>query len=387
MLNVSFFMSSVSFPIALLFSSGADTLQDGRECQPCPPHGSCTDGELICDESYIRVDSRCIEDQEVSIYAEHLAGRAAVLLATLAGQAQCGEDVRPFLYANEIRQALAPPRPENNEDEGREKPSRRRRSRGRRGKYDPAKYDLAIARALPLLCDGDLYNVSCSETGYFSANTALIPFGCRLRRFVWNNLQVFAGLFLIFSLYSYIRRRRNRHLVYRERVESAYKLARQALLDQKHAYDCGDEANAFVVDTQLRDEILGRASSETVRLWVDVEKELKRDTRVLRSGPRTVDGSPCYIWEWRGRMSLGGGSARRSSFGSRGSVGSRASFGSADRRLSGISSATAMGTPNLFQRYSNVGTPNAGQTAEPLAPQAPSSFFGSMRQRLHRVAD
>jgi hypothetical protein len=37
-----------------------------KGCIPCPPHGRCDNGDLFCDETYIRKGDHCIENVELN---------------------------------------------------------------------------------------------------------------------------------------------------------------------------------------------------------------------------------------------------------------------------------------------------------------------------------
>jgi hypothetical protein len=316
-------------------------MEDGRECQPCPVQGTCIGGHLQCNPGYRRVNNRCPEDQEVSLYAEHLASRAGAILRELAGRAECGEKVPTQLTYVELRDALAPREQKFSQTAtGQNTNSYHRRRIRSRDRYDEAKFMPAFSKAIVLLHGSDSYGVVQSTDGY-RATQAQLPFSCATRRLVLRNWRFVCCFLGLATIWIYFSIRRRIQVAERQRMTSICDTARQFLLEQSTAYRDELASNPFIIDTQLRDEIVGH-SRHAIQLWKEAEKLLARDTRVQKTGPVTVDGHPCYHWEWRGRASLGaGGTGGRSSFGSASGIAHR------PRVSPGVSDETfgAHGTP------------------------------------------
>jgi Man1-Src1p-C-terminal domain len=310
-------------------------LEDGRDCRPCPEHGTCEDGGLVCAMGYRRVDGRCVEDHEVSLYAEHLAGLASRELRGLKGRKECGEEVEDTISKVELRDFLEP-------DVAIASPDGTKKSRNRRReRFDPNKFSAAYVKAMGLLRESSADNDAESAFGVvygsqgYSAVIADYPLRCVARQFALRNWRVFIGMIVAIGAYIYVIVRRRRRMARAHDVLETCNVARELLLEQCTKYRDGDANDPFIIDTQLRDEILG-TSPWAIGLWKEAEAVLVRDTRVDKAGPRTVRGHPCYVWEWRGRQSLLVGSnsnPNRQSFGS-------SAGGSASHRRSSFGSAT-----------------------------------------------
>lgn len=327
---------------------------DGGECRPCPDHGRCVEGELECASGFKRVDARCALDQEVSLYADELANHASKFLKDLAGRAECGESVEYVLSARELRSMLEPPEDASSESVGigAKKSTRRRAS-----KYDAAKFTPAFALALGLLEKPEPFGVGV-EYGRYAALVPRLPYSCILRRFLFRNWRIFGTLFGLVGIYVYLSLKWKQSARRKRAVIEARDAALDALEEQHRQSVFNDQATPvedYVTDTHLRDEVLGSNDVAALNLWKEVEKELKRDTRVSLSGREEHKGRPCYKWRWIGRQSLGGPSSRRTSFGSAaeftpgrtpgtgGKSWGRSSFGSAGRSSFGSAGSAGSG--------------------------------------------
>jgi uncharacterized membrane protein YgcG len=273
---------------------------------------------------YRRVDSRCAEDQEVSLYADHLASRAAGILADRAGRVQCGESVEKVLSSTDLRSLLEPETVEDGD--GQRQPHRRRS-----GRFDGTKFSAAFAKALGLLDAPAAFGIR-REFGGYAAVQPRLPTSCVARRFLLRNWRLFTSIAAGLVASVYVSTRRRRWAARQLAVLAACTQARLALEDQLFAFREGAADEDYITDTHLRDEVLG-AGPAAVQLWKVVEVELRRDTRVSVTGPETHKGHPCYKWRWCGRATLLGSNSRRGSYGS-GAPGSgarsggRPSFGS-----------------------------------------------------------
>lgn len=326
---------------------------DGIACRLCPKNGRCISGNVTCDQSYTLFDNACVEDQDVSRYADDIAKRVYTALSKLAGDAQCGSGGPSTLTESELKKAFAP----NLSFEGRDDAQVSYRTR--RQRFDPEKYEAAFDKALQQLQNDPVrFNIhfegdkSVGDIVYQS-NEPIFSFKCQLSRLLWRNWKIVTAFVTVVTLYFYISYQRNRKRKHQEYIMQVYNEACGSLLHQKEQYGRGEEENGFVIDIQLRDELLGRATPETSKIWAEVEDHLQHDTRVHRSGPRILDGTPCYVWEWKGRLSLGG--SRRSS------LGSRASYASSFSSQENLAALNTMGSPQQ------------------------ASFMGALRQRLNAM--
>lgn len=318
---------------------------------------------MSCEEGYIRsrFGARCVEDEQVSLYTDSLESQIIRLLSELKGQSECGKRVPASLTETELREAFQP-QVATDAKKANVREVIQRRSQ-RRLKFDPSLFPVAFSRALASVQatreDDVFYD---SATGVYTATKGIYPTRCLLRRFIFRNLRfiILLGWVTVVTLRLWYRRYRNRR--YRERVEQVYEAALDLLREVRLHYEDEGKGEAFMGDTQLREEILGRTTEESVELWSKAEALLRADSRVLRTGPKTIRGLPTFLYEWRGhlvRSSLGSGSReRRASFNGPDSESRRRlSFGSATRRLSSSydaatpqSSANRAGTPGVDQR-------------------------------------
>jgi Man1-Src1p-C-terminal domain len=287
-----------------------DVLEDGRDCRPCPEHGICENGGLDCEEGYRRIDRRCTEDQEVSLYADHLASLAATILRDRAGRVECGESVKHVLTHADLRDLLEPKREASSSSGNDQGTISRRRSQ----RFDTAKFSPAFSRAVLLLEAGSAFGVSHNYGG-FKALKPHLPFRCVARRFALRNWRFFTAAIVTAIMYVYVSLRRQRAIAKKLAILDACDSARAALEEQAIIAHEGTTPYDYVTDTHLRDEVVGN-SRAAIQLWKEVEVELRRDTRVSLSGQETHMGHPCYKWRWCGRQSLLGSNSRRSSFAS-----------------------------------------------------------------------
>lgn len=290
-------------------------LEDGRECRPCPEHGICVDGDLQCETGFRRVNARCAEDHEVSLYAEHLAHLAGQILRTRAGKAECGMDVSVYMSSNELEEALSPTPKHGTVNV--EKGARRMRSNLRRDRYDASKFGPAFWKAINLLQSEASFGVLYDDLGYHAAEPQL-PLSCILSRFALRHLRLVGGLMLVAFSWTYLYIQHRRAVRHRARVKDTCIKALEILQEHWLQYRNESVEEPYIVDTQLRDELLGN-SPQDIKIWKEVESELRRETRVKKSGPLQVRGHPSYVWEWRGRLSvIGSGSGGLSSANSSG---------------------------------------------------------------------
>lgn len=243
--------------------------------------------------------------------SQRLAYSASELLSKLAGRAECGENVPRGLSYQELGNAMLAIY------------SRRKHS------HDQQKFEDAMAKAIVTLETDDTYEVNVQDNGYLFSERPKFSFSCRMRRKLWEYKQPIAAMILIFLLIIYWRVKRFLVTLKERRVDEAHSNALDYLRDQVNAFRNNEEDVAFVPDVVLREEVVGRPTTENKKFWKEVEERLNRDARVIRKH-QVLKGMPSYTFEYvgsrrsSGRRSSSGNffetSSRRSSFGSRASL-------------------------------------------------------------------
>ncbi len=334
---------SFRFPSSYFFSVCAlGIMPDGSECRICPPNGYCENGKLSCAEGFFRSGNRCVKDEEVSHYADHLRRKIVRTLSLVKGKHECGEASAPSLSESQIRESVDP--------NPRDVPKDKRRPR--KLKFNPSKFDAAFQSAMRFLQENEEDDISYNRlTQTYEAQEGKRSFRCVVRQFLYRHIWYVLVLSALSIVIARWRIRRFFRLREEARIEDLYEEALEVLREVRVNYVEDDRGDAFMIDTQLREEMLGRTTNEKVKLWAKVEELLRADSRVLRSGPRTIKGMPCYVYEWRGNL-------RRPSLGSAGRDGFRSyngpdtesrrrlSFGSASRRHSGGYESSPGGSPS-----------------------------------------
>lgn len=334
--GVTFFLSCLISAMisAIVFKAWSDAQRpfcepgiiNDRTCIPCPEHAHfCLGHSFGCIDHYKKSGKKCVEDSAVNDYAVHLEARIRKVLAVLQGRKQCGMVKDATMSKEELRTYFDPSHEAN-----------------RKGRFDFGKFDSAFEKALQRLRDdSDIVHTASSiyGTDAFESDVAILYTSCRIKKFLWKHFKyvlLTAVLFFVGMRWYILRFFRERE---RQNVEQVYQNALEILRSVRIDYNDEDKGDAFMRDTELREYLLGRTTDESVKLWAKVEKLLQSDTRVLRSGPRSIKGMPCYVYEWRGNL-------RRPSLGSAGRDGVRSytgldsesrrrlSFGSASRRQS-----------------------------------------------------
>lgn len=275
----------------------------GKECRPCPAHGICKNGELECEKLYRREGRICVEDSAVSKYATYLEKSMLKVLVEKKGARDCNSKELFEFDQNMLRDMFL-------ESNLTSCPKGRLEHLNRRN-LDVTKFSAAFEKAMSKLRD-NREMVKIDKEGRFSAHEGRRTFSCSCKLFVWNNLWRCIGVALLLMLI--LRWKVRRFLRQRElaRIEDVYNQALEVLRELRINYSEDDKGDAFMRDTELRVELLGRSTPESIQLWAKVEKLLQADTRVLRSGPRSINGHPCYVYEWRGniRRSFSGSMSR-----------------------------------------------------------------------------
>lgn len=70
-------------------------------CIPCPSHGSCSNGQLVCDEGFVQQGVECVENEEYTKQAYRMGGVLRNHLQQLDGEAICSQREVPVKLADD----------------------------------------------------------------------------------------------------------------------------------------------------------------------------------------------------------------------------------------------------------------------------------------------
>lgn len=311
---------------------------------------------LTCKKGFFQSGKRCVEDQEVSRYAVSVENRLVNFMQQVKGKQMCRKRGTASLGVNELKSLTAPV----TSDEWKKK-----HSRPQNHQFNPEKYDAAFNLAILSLRKNRRNEVTYdSISKVYEAIDGKRELSCIVNQFAMRHIGKILLLLLLSLLFA--RWRLKKYLREREesRVENVYREAVEVLREVRLNFNDDEQGDAFMIDTQLREEILGRTTDEKVALWTKVEKLLRADSRVFCAGPRSIKGMPCYTYEWRGnlrRPSLSRSASREGfrAYESDSESRRRLSFGAAARRQSGA-----------FEAASPTGgyTPAGSPRLEPVSP-------------------
>lgn len=266
-----------------------------KRCAPCPAFANCANGELNCIPNY-RVEGRiCVEDSKVSDYANYIEKTLIKALGVSKGRNACNSKHQFSFSQDEMKNMF----PEANLDTV--KPQRLDYIE-KRLRLDVTKFEGAFMKAMIKLKNNPEKIHWRRKTGLFEAKHGARTMGCSIRLFIRRHILAFIVLTLV--TFAMVRWRIKRYFRRKEqaRIDGVYERALEVLREVRLHYSEEDKGDAFMRDTELREELLGRTTAESVKLWAKVEIVLAKDTRVLKSGPRTIKGMPCYVYEWRGNL-------------------------------------------------------------------------------------
>lgn len=267
------------------------------DCVSCPANGTCAKGILECEPGYIRVGSKCAEDQESAIYAEELAQEAYVLLQHHAGRAECGQATTRYITAQEIQEALSLKHSSDGQSRG-------LLSWGSRP-FDPTKFDHAFEKALKKLQSEEYVDVTISVLGQYVANTPILSLYCIGKQTLRQNWEYVTAALIVIVLFIYLRIKLLLKRREEARIEAAYTAACDIIRDRKRCYMKEEEEYAFISDVVLRQEVLGLPTRAKVMFWKKVDEVLQNDKRIVYCARKFVKGHPMNTYEWRGRISSG----------------------------------------------------------------------------------
>ncbi|KAI6707485.1 hypothetical protein NL676_010447 [Syzygium grande] len=271
--------------------SGSDPLDSfADDCEPCPSHGECHQGELDCAHGYRKLGRSCVEDGDINETARklsewvenHLCAANAQLLCYGTGTAwvpaeeiwkdldghqlmkNFGWDTAIFIYTKQKAVEAA-------------------------GKIMESRTDLSGMKEL-----------KCPD----SVAELFKPYTCRIRLWIFKHvlLVVPVSLLLVASAVLIWKVRRRWHLS--TRVEELYHqvcdiLEENALTSKKG----NSETEQWVVAARLRDHLLLPKERKDRVLWKKVEELVQEDSRIDRY-PKLVKGESKVVWEWQVEGSL-----------------------------------------------------------------------------------
>jgi hypothetical protein len=61
-----------------------------EDCRPCPDHGTCSNGELFCDQGYVEFSGKCVKDKKLSLLTRDIRNKLEKILRERAGSCICG---------------------------------------------------------------------------------------------------------------------------------------------------------------------------------------------------------------------------------------------------------------------------------------------------------
>jgi len=284
-------------------ASSLDSQVDHSGCVPCPEHAICSAGAAQCVEGFQLVGQRCVEQRDTALAAAWVAERMLLFIRERRGLELCG-----FLRYESGGES---------ESESSGVDAKQLSSLILEGKhgalpswmdgFSEKKRALVATRAVTMLLDlpGIEQPGKNSQRVSVSDELALRPLKCvvsgHVRRF-WAELLLISALILSAAgCWVFVLRRRAHDAWIDQLVEDVMRLLRE----QREEADTSSNAAtvAYVADTHLRDEVLGRIRDPARRslLWASVVEHLEGDSRVIKKGPKMIHGVPCFVWEWCAR--------------------------------------------------------------------------------------
>eukprot|EP00871_Galdieria_phlegrea_P005019 jgi/Galph1/5518/GphlegSOOS_G4142.1 len=261
----------------------------GSTCRPCPSHGFCSMGSLVCEEGFIELGGSCVEDKRINVVAKEIRRKIDKILATRAGNIMCFQtNLSKEMDENNLLEEISA-------------------SYGHKLPLDEIRFRRAFDIALnsvrigPALQSSTVCEKSNDKLYCYSTRPSLSIY-CSTKLFIlrkWYKLLFYLGIISIL-LYLYQSFRQRRWI--RKQVKLIIGEVYRQLSQNSHVTSPSSERKKFVV-TRLRDDLL---HDETLFKWKDiiwekVESHINNDTRVLKS-KQIVDGLPQLVWEWQDKM-------------------------------------------------------------------------------------
>jgi len=288
-LIVSIFVAFIYYsPPTPLPYCDTNTAKGMEDCRPCPDHGTCSNGELFCDQGYVEFSGKCVKDKKLSLLTRDIRNKLEKILRERAGSCICGstpnvqrEMDRTQLYKETLSLF------------------------GDKLPLDESRFHLAFTEAFDSIVNDSSYEFECRQVDNNLWCRSLRPslsLSCRLRLFALEEWwKMLIALFIVFGtirLYFWFRSKRwiDRQAkiiteeVYRQLTESAQLTSPLS------------EKKKFVV-TRLRDDLLHDQSllKWKDKIWEKVVERVNSDSRVLKSR-QTVNNLPQLVWEWHDKV-------------------------------------------------------------------------------------
>jgi len=267
-------------------------------CLPCPEHGDCSKGKLVCANGHIKqkrwllLGEVCAIDWQRFSKAEDLLKNIKMLLRERQGAFQCRQCPTPTLGESALKAALT---------------SSRFNRASWAGEDFESYYKLAI---LDVQKDPDHHGLtlmgdaSAGQQRIFLSSIAKFSWRCQLYLLVSYFVDTYRWHLIGFSLafllivYFYFRLRTARWE--RKKVDELVQTVLQCLAEQDALNRRDPSRPATLSVPQLRDALFMNASSkEKARLWPLVCSAIANNSNV-RESVMSIKGEQHRVWEWIG---------------------------------------------------------------------------------------
>lgn len=264
-------------------------------CLPCPEHGQCRRGQLVCDDGHIRTKSwfslqeTCQPDWKRFSKAEDLVKQLKQVLRERQGDFQCRIVSTPSMDEATLKQTLR---------------SARFRSAPWYGPDFESYYKLAL---LDLQKDTEHHGIKIlgdDSRRVLLSSVAKLSYRCQLYLLTTSFVQLYrwyilASLALLgLAAYLYVKIRSARWE--RQKVDELCQTCLQCLAEQD-ALNRRDPTRPSTLSVpQLRDALFMNATSaDKLTLWPKVCKAIANNSNV-RESVMSIKGEQHRVWEWIG---------------------------------------------------------------------------------------
>jgi hypothetical protein len=267
-------------------------------CVPCPVHGSCRNGALVCEEGFVErpnwiaLGSACLPDYRKMSMIDDMVSKTRTLLADRAGKALCGELEERMRVVTDVELAqLLPIAHPHAEWNSLQFDSLYRLALLDLGK-NSANYGIDLAHN-PI--DGQIM---------LQSRTPRITLKCRLQLFFQNIyaqffFQIWIGgaitvLVLLAVLVGYNNSKTSR------RVDELVQAVLQILAEQDALNRRDPTVSSTISVHQIRDALFLKNNTRLRnRLWPKVCRAISLNTNV-RESVMSIKGEQHRVWEWIG---------------------------------------------------------------------------------------
>ncbi|GJQ09573.1 hypothetical protein GpartN1_g1364.t1 [Galdieria partita] len=284
-----FFAFTYYSPNSQLPFCDSNDLKVADDCRPCPTHGTCSAGELICDQGFIEFGGKCVEDKKFSVVAKDIKNRLEHILRKRAGMVLCGTATvqKEMDNAQLYKEILL--------------------SFGNKLPLDETRFVRAFTEAFYSIVNdsGSLDKFECRQEGeilWCQALQPILPLSCRLKFFVlqeWWKILLTASLIIgVSRLYFWFRWRRWIEKQSKTITEEVYRQ-----LTESSQLTSPVREKKKVVVTRLRDDLLHDQSLLKWKdvIWRKVVERINNDSRVLKRR-EIVNDLPQLVWEWHDKL-------------------------------------------------------------------------------------